>query len=622
MELSSIKINRPQRQVILLVVYSGALVLSYLLAYQIRFDFAVPPEYQGHLSRVWPIVIVAKLVCLWAFGQFASLLTYFSLPDLRRVAWALLLPSAVLLALWYAGVEPVNVGEGGSPASVPRGVILLDGVLSFLSLSMCRLGFRLMRESSGHDVETKSGKRVGIVGAGEVGAALAREFQTKATMKPVIFFDDSDRKKGTQVHGVPVTGPVEGLLEHNEFELDEVIIAMPSAPGERVREIVDLLDALELRCRTVPAMSQVALGEVITQLRPVEVGDILGRESVYLDPSELNDFYIGKTVLVTGAGGSIGSELCRQLAGLGLARLIMVDHSEYHLFEIHAELSGAEVELVPEVLDVRDVPTIETVLQRERPSVIFHAAAYKHVLLMERQPMMAIRNNVLATHQLARVAAEQGVGHFILISTDKAVAPSSVMGATKRLAEQVLQGHALGDNSTSFITVRFGNVLGSSGSVVPIFQRQIEQGGPVLVTHEAATRFFMSIPEAAGLVLRSAVMGKNRDRFILDMGQPVRIMDLAREMIRLSGYEEGGEIEIQCIGLRPGEKLHEELHTSDEQLTDTIQSKIKCIQGADLTPEQWRVLETALDNIAELDEPTARKWLHDRLPEFQPEKVE
>jgi len=500
-------------------------------------------------------------------------------------------------------------------------VIVLDGILSFLGLAVLRLCFRLIQQSSfvvSTNERSEQG-RIGIVGAGEVGAALARELQTKNLLKPVVFLDDTKQKKGTQIHGIPVAGPVEILCGDEAPEVDEVIIAMPSASSSRVREIVELLGKLDIPCRTVPSISQIALGEVVTQLRPVEIGDILGRETVYLDPEELREFFEDKTVLVTGAGGSIGSELCRQLVGLGLDRLVLGDHSEYQLFEIHSELSGTEVGLIPEVLDVQDATAIESVLKRYEPTVIFHAAAYKHVSLMERQPMMAIRNNVLATHQLARAAVEQGVEHFILISTDKAVAPSSVMGATKQLAEQVLQGHANGDGSTCFVTVRFGNVLGSSGSVVPIFQRQIEMGGPVRVTDEAATRFFMSIPEAAGLVLRSAAMGKTRDRFILDMGQPIRIMDLAKEMIRLSGYGVGEDIEIQIIGLRKGEKLHEELHSADEQLGDTAHPKIKRIQGAELTAEQWRVLEAALLEAGDLDDSAALDWLHKVLPEFRPE---
>ncbi len=328
---------------------------------------------------------------------------------------------------------------------------------------------------------------------------------------------------------------------------------MPSAPGARVREVLALLDELGLRCRTVPSMSQLAVGDMVTALRPVEIADVLGRESVDLGTETVREFLDGKTVLVTGAGGSIGSELCRQLAQLGPSKLVLVERSEFQLFEIHSEIEGA-IKAVPELIDVQDTPAMEAAFERYSPDVIFHAAAFKHVSMMERQPAVAIRNNVLATDRLAVAAAEHGVGRFILISTDKAVAPSSVMGATKALAERVLQGHAMAGGGTRFITVRFGNVLGSSGSVVPIFQRQIELGGPVTVTDAAVTRFFMSIPEAAGLVLRSAAMGEGGDRFILDMGEPVRIAELAEDMIRLTGREPGTDIAIEFIGLAPGRK--------------------------------------------------------------------
>jgi len=456
------------------------------------------------------------------------------------------------------------------------------------------------------------------VGAGEVGAALVRELQTKGTMKPVVFLDDSSKKKGMSVHGVPVMGAVEILREPNAPELDEVIIAMPSAPGERVREVVELMNNLDVRCRTVPSISQVASGEIVTKLRPVEIGDVLGREQVDLELGRLKNFFTGKTVMVTGAGGSIGSELCRQLAGMDLDRLILIDRSEFGLFEIASELKEA-AEIVPELGDVQDEGAMATVLAHHDPAIVFHAAALKHVSLMERQPAVAISTNVRATHQLASLAAKQGVGHFVLISTDKAVAPSSVMGATKKLSERILQGHAIGDVSTCFITVRFGNVLGSSGSVVPIFQRQIELGGPVTVTDEKATRFFMSIPEAAGLVLHSAAIGKNRDRFILEMGESVGIMDLAKQMIRLNGFEVGKDIKIQCIGLKEGEKLHEELHAIEEKLTDTVHPKIKRIQGSELTVERWQSLVLALQEVSKLDNTTALNWLRKVLPDFRPE---
>ena len=610
--LNAPTLSQRQRVAVLLVIYSAVLVTATWLAYGLRFDFDVPLKHRFEIGQIWIWVWIIKLMALAMTGQFSSLLSFFSLPDLRRLGLALGLVTTGLFVSrhLFAVVEGM---EG-----MPRVVILLDGIISFLGLSMCRLGLRLIRENRGNAAKTIFGKRVGIVGAGEVGAALVRELQTKGTVKPVVFLDDSGKKKGMLVHGIPVTGSVEVLREPNAPELDEVIIAMPSASGERVREVVELMNDLNICCRTVPSISQIASGEIVTTLRPVEIGDVLGREQVDLELGRLKNFFTGKTVMVTGAGGSIGSELCRQLAGMDLGRLILVDRSEFGLFEIASELKEA-AEIVPELGDVQDEGAMATVLAHHDPAIVFHAAALKHVSLMERQPAVAISTNVRATHQLASLAAKQGVGHFVLISTDKAVAPSSVMGATKRLSEQILQGHAIGDVSTCFITVRFGNVLGSSGSVVPIFQRQIELGGPVTVTDEKATRFFMSIPEAAGLVLHSAAIGKNRDRFILEMGESVGIMDLAKQMIRLNGFEVGKDIKIQCTGLKDGEKLHEELHAIEEKLTDTAHPKIKRIQGSELTVERWQSLVLALQEVSKLDNTTALNWLRKVLPDFRPE---
>ena len=605
-------LSRGQRFAVLLVLYLAVLSAATWVAYGLRFDFDVPSDHQRHIKKIWVWVWASKLLALAVAGQFSSLLSFFSLPDLKRLGLALGVVTLGLFGQWYAvGV----VGE------MSRGVIVLDGILSFLGLASCRLGFRLVRQGAGSRDVQQAGTRVAIVGAGEVGAALARELQTKATLWPVVFYDDAKRKHGTQIHGVPVAGAVENLREANALEVNEVIIAMPSAPGARVREVLALLDELGLRCRTVPSMSQLAVGDMVMALRPVEIADVLGRESVDLGTETVREFLDGKTVLVTGAGGSIGSELCRQLAQLGPSKLILVERSEFQLFEIHSEIEGA-IKAVPELIDVQDTPAMEAAFERYSPDVIFHAAAFKHVSMMERQPAVAICNNVLATDRLAVAAAEHSVGRFILISTDKAVAPSSVMGATKALAERVLQGHAMAGGGTRFITVRFGNVLGSSGSVVPIFQRQIELGGPVTVTDESVTRFFMSIPEAAGLVLRSAAMGEGGDRFILDMGEPVRIAELAEDMIRLTGREPGTDIAIEFIGLRPGEKLHEELHSAAEQLADTEHTKIQRITGAALTAADWEMLETALQRGGELDDAAARAWLCELLPEYEPASSE
>ena len=596
--------SNTQRGVILVLLYLLVMVAATVMAYAIRFDFsmesfALPYD---RIGPVWVGVWIAKLAALAWAGQFASLLSFFSLPDLRRLALALGPVSLVLLVAWYSGMLD----------HVSRSVIVLDGILGLAGMVLCRLGFRLVRENAfGQAGEVP---RVGIVGAGQVGAALARELQTQGTMLPVIFFDDAAGKAGSQVHGIPVAGSLETLREPNAPELDEVIIAIPSASGARVREMVEVLESLNLPFRTVPSMSQLARGDIATALRPVEIGDILGRESVDFEGNDRRDFFAGKTVLVTGAGGSIGSELSRQLAKLAPQTLVLLDHSESALFEIQQELSGSG-NLTVALTDIKDATAMQAVLKTHGPQVIFHAAAFKHVAMMEQHPAMAVANNVTATHQLAGLASEHGVEHFVLISTDKAVAPTCVMGATKRLAERIMEGHALAKKGTRFITVRFGNVLGSSGSVVPIFHKQIEEGGPVTVRDRELSRFFMSIPEAAGLVLHSAALGQNGDRFILDMGKPVRIADLAEQMIRLSGKTPGREIEIQFTQLNSGEKLHEELHNLGERLTETTHSKIKRIQGDSLNDADWAKLQAELSKGNLLQNP--KEWMKSVLPDYQ-----
>jgi len=599
--------SNSQRTSILVLLYSLVMVAATVMAYAIRFDFSIEESFALQYARIGPVWVgiwMAKLAALTWAGQFASLLSFFSLPDLRRLALALGPISLVLLVAWHFP---------GVLDHVSRSVIVLDGILGLAGMVLCRLGFRLVRESAfGQSGEVT---RVGIVGAGQVGAALARELQTQGSMVPVIFFDDASGKAGSQVHGIPVAGSLETLREPGAPELDEVIIAIPSAPGARVREMVELLESLELPFRTVPSMSQLARGDIATALRPVEIGDILGRESVEFRGTDCADFFAGKTVLVTGAGGSIGSELSRQLAKLNPKAMVLLDHSESALFEIQQELAATE-NLSVALADVKDEAAVKTVLDAHGPQVIFHAAAFKHVAMMEQHPEMAVANNVMATHQLAELAAANGVEHFVLISTDKAVAPTCVMGATKRLAERIMEGHALAGGGTRFITVRFGNVLGSSGSVVPIFQKQIEEGGPVTVRDRNLSRFFMSIPEAAGLVLHSAALGKNGDRFILDMGEPVRIADLAEQMIRLSGKTPGREIEIQFTELLPGEKLHEELHNPGEALTETEHPKIKRIQGDALETAGWEKLRAAMKQDAAAE--SSRKWLQLLLTNYRP----
>ncbi len=624
MKLSSIKLSRLERQLLLLFVYTVVLSLSFLLAYQIRFEFVVPNEYQRHYVRIWAVVVIVKLLCLWLFGQFASLLTYFSLPDLRRVALATVLPFVGLLAWWELGWAPLNTPATHLP-TVPRGVIIVDTMLSFAGVVFVRILFRMMRE---RDIgllpgDRSSRRRVAIVGAGEVGAHLARELAGKPRMgrEVVAFFDDDTRKHGTRVHGIPVTGVLD-VARLEALGINEVIIAMPSAMARRVREVVRLLREAGMAHTTVPSMEQIASGQVeVTQLRSVEIEDLLGRERVELKADEIKTLLSGQRVLVTGAGGSIGSELCRQIADHGPEVLVLVERSETQMFQVEQELvrAGCGDMVVPEVADVLDIPRMKRIMKRYRPQILFHAAAHKHVPLMESQPAEALRNNTLGTMDLANAAQELKVERFVFISTDKAINPTSVMGASKRLAEVYLQAQDEASESTCFLAVRFGNVLGSSGSVIPVFREQIAAGGPVTVTHSDVQRYFMLTSEAVGLVLQSAAMGQGGGIFVLDMGTPIKIVDLARQMIELSGFVPNEDIEIKFTGLRPGEKLFEEIHLDREEFSSTSHSKILRF---DSNPESLDEMRESLEQLRlKLPNSTSdeiRAMIQARVPEYQP----
>jgi FlaA1/EpsC-like NDP-sugar epimerase len=564
----------PLRIALLLLCYTVVLLLSRFFAYQLRFDFRVPAEFRQQLeaSNFW--VIGLKLMLLVLFGQFAGLLSYFSIPDLKRLFLATFSASLILyfirtrIGLHYAA---------------PRGVILTDFILSFAGLTMLRLSFRMIRERyfmpSGK--VQKRMRRVGIFGAGDAGASLARELMSKRGLGllPVAFFDDDRAKWHSRVHDIPVVGAPEVLFNHRlNLELEEVIIAMPSAPARRIRELVELLQKAHLKFETVPSMDQLATGQVkVSQLREVEIQDLLGREPVVLETRNIQALIAGRVVMITGAGGSIGSELCRQVASFNPQRLLLVEQSEVQIFQIEQELidKGFGGIILPLVADVLEEARMRYIFQRFHPAVVFHAAAHKHVPMMESQPSEAIKNNAFGTALLARLASEHGVDRFVLISTDKAINPTNVMGATKRLAEIFCQAlFAKNCQSTKFMAVRFGNVLGSSGSVIPIFKKQIVAGGPVKVTHPDVTRYFMTIPEAVGLVLQAATQGSGGEIFVLDMGNPVKIVDLARQLIELSGLQPEEDIAIEFVGLRPGEKLYEELSHKGENITKTDHPKI------------------------------------------------
>jgi FlaA1/EpsC-like NDP-sugar epimerase len=611
--------NRPIRLVVLTLIYTATVAFCFWTAYQVRFDFDVPSTFQESFVFVALVATSAKILGLLAFHQFDGLLTYFAKPDLKRLTLACLIGS-LPLAL-------ISVLRGFSSAP-PRGVVLIDLVLCLMALSAVRLslsGVRSFLLSPCHIARAKS-RRVGIVGAGDAGALLVRHLLDEPSLglQPVAFFDD-DCRRHSSVHGVPVVGTPQRILElKTKLRIEEIIVAMPSAPRRRVHQVVGLAEAAGLDCKTVPSLSQLATGRVrISALRPIRIEDLLGRIPVQIKTSTVNDLIAGRAVMVTGAGGSIGSELCRQILSFNPKALLLVERSEPHLFAIEQELLALRngTSIVPLLGDITSQTRMRNVFSRFRPKVIFHAAAHKHVPMMEHQPAEAIRNNVLGTALVAEIAIEQGIDRFVFVSTDKAVAPSSVMGATKRCAEIYLQSLMTRTHRTKFMAVRFGNVLGSSGSVVPTFAKQIAAGGPVTVTHPQVSRFFMTIPEAVTLVLEAFAFGQGGDVFMLDMGEPIKIADLAARMIRLSGFKPYEDIDIIFTGLRPGEKLEEELSYSRENVTPTehpqIARLISPIQQYSCVGPLIDELSSAVEDL-ELSADELKKMLTRAVPEYTP----
>jgi FlaA1/EpsC-like NDP-sugar epimerase len=618
------------RMALAVMGYTAALICSFVFAYLLRFDFGGDAAFWSY----WPLrtmsqaawIIPLKLAVLLAIGHFYGLLSYFSVPDLRRLVVGLGIGSAVPSGVWVFSqvVAPVP-----GYLFLPGGVIAIDFMLSVLAVSTFRLGCRLFRERQSSWSKVQASQRimrVGIVGAGHVGASLARELSTRSGMgmRPVMFFDDDPRKWKTRVHDIPVVGSPQALLEPKLYgKLDKVIIAMPSAAAKRVGEVVKILQRVNLTFETVPSLEQLAAGKVkVSQLRRVAIEDLLGRDPVQLETENILSVLGDRSVLVTGAGGSIGSELCRQIASFKPRLILLVEQSEGHLFEIEQELinAGYGSAIVPVMGDVLDMPRMHDIFERYRPQVVFHAAAHKHVPMMERHPTEAIKNNILGTVCVATMALEFMVERFVMVSTDKAINPTNVMGATKRLAEIFVQSlWASQPERTKFMAVRFGNVLGSSGSVIPTFKKQIASGGPVKVTHPEITRYFMTIPEAVGLVLQCGAQGMGGEIFVLDMGEPVRIVDLARQVIELSGLRPGEDIEIEFTGLRPGEKLFEELSYKGENILPTTHPKIMRFASEPRPLETLqKELQTLFATVQDTDPNELKLALKRLIPEYRP----
>jgi FlaA1/EpsC-like NDP-sugar epimerase len=546
------------------------LALALGLAFALRFDGSIPTIWLRRMLVIMPWVLLTQYLALIAFDVPRCSWRYFGLVEARKLAAAIAAAGAVLLGLRLAAPLSTTLIPALVHARIPLGVVAADLVLAFLGLA----GVRALRRWTGEHTPAQAERppaRIMLIGAGEAGVAVARALARSRTLECVAFVDDDPNKRGLRIHGVPVRGNVDQLATlARRHGVDELLITVARGDGALVRRVTRAADELGLPVKIIPGVDEFIDGSVaVERIREVALEDLLRREPATLDDAAIGALVQGRVVLVSGAGGSIGSELCRQICRYAPRRVILLERSENALFHVHRELGDAhpEIELVPALVDIGDRPNLRRVLAEQRPAVVLHAAAHKHVPMLEHNPSAAILNNVVGTRNIAELAREFGVGSFVMISTDKATRPRSIMGASKRCAERLIQIFArearLADGGTRYVTVRFGNVLGSNGSVVPIFKEQIARFGPVTVTHPEVERYFMTIPEASQLVLQAASMGTGGEIFILDMGEPVKILELAHDLIRLSGLTPGDDVAIEFTGLRPGEKLHEELCSGD-----------------------------------------------------------
>jgi FlaA1/EpsC-like NDP-sugar epimerase len=605
------------------------LAAAFALAFVARFDGDIPAPAFRQMVLLLPYVIAFQYGMLVLFGVTSFAWRYLSLREVGRIGLALGAAALVLLAgrLLAPSLGPAWVHA--KHAAIPIGVNLINFTLGFLGIAGVRGARRMLAERSSRSGlsanHRAAQRRTLLIGAGEAGALVAREIANRPDLGicPIGFLDDDRTKHGLEIHGVKVIGSIDDLPGvAQKLNAQQGLISMASAPGETIRRIMRLCEAVDLPVKIIPGIFEILDGRVnLSRIRSVSIGDLLGRPPVQLDVPELEAFIRGKRVLVTGAGGSIGSELCRQIAGFGPASLTLVERAEFHLFTIHQELIKRfpALPVRPRICDVCDSRRLDAVFAEDCPEVVFHAAAHKHVPMMEWNPGEALKNNVFGTRKVADAADKYGTSTFVLISTDKAVNPTSIMGATKRVAEMYVQ--ALSRRSkTKYLAVRFGNVLGSAGSVIPIFQQQIAAGGPVTVTHPDMKRYFMTIPEACQLVIQAGAMGRGGEIFVLDMGTPMRIVDLARDLIRLSGFEPDVDIRIEYTGVRPGEKLFEELGFDAEKMDKTRHDKI--FVGR-LSPCDYQKVEQDLVMLSRFtacqSSEEVRAALQQVVPEMQPD---
>ncbi|MHC4423734.1 MAG: polysaccharide biosynthesis protein [Planctomycetota bacterium] len=614
-----LKFRKPLIILAHLVAFSASLMLSFLVANRMQITRTWLVQYPALLV----FFLVIKLLVFGLFKQYRGWWRYVGITDLIGIAGASLVSTAIILGLWFATLRIIPLRRTwyvGYIKHVSQGVFMADMFATILLLGGLRMVIRLYHEEF-RTIESGRLKRFLIVGAGNAGEALLREIHRMpvAQYEVIGFIDDEPAKQGINIHGIPVLGTVEQLPKIcKDRNIEEIAIAMPSASPPQLRRVVQVCTGPKIRFRTVPSITDIASGRfTVSQIRDVDINDLLGREVVQLDLDLIEAFVRDKVILVTGAGGSIGSEMCRQVCNFEPKLLLLVEQAENPLFyveqELHSEFPDITMKAI--ICDITDRIRVEEVFEKYKPEVVIHAAAHKHVPLMELNPGEAIKNNVVGTQAVADAADKCGTTNFVMISTDKAVNPTSIMGSSKRIAEMYIQD--LGRTSrTHFVTVRFGNVLGSEGSVVPIFKKQIAEGGPVTVTHPEMKRYFMTIPEASQLVLQAATMGKGGEIFVLDMGEPVKIVDLARELITLSGFRPGEDIEMVFTGPRRGEKLFEELSIKGEDMQPTRHSKIGIWKNI---PMDRVKLRSGMDELISVGETQRYSEIVRKIKELVPE---
>ena len=600
-----LRFRRPLIVLAHIVAFAASLMLSFLVVHKMQFRPPDPDEKWLHLyPPLLLFFLVVKLLVFWLFKQYRGWWRYVGISDLLGIFRASLISTLIIVALWFT-MGRIDAVRAILPPDMKRpaeGVCIADMFATVLMLGGLRIVIRLYYEEF-RTAEAGRLKRFLIVGAGNAGEALLREIHRMpvAQYEVVGFIDNDPIKKGTNIHGIPVLGTVEQLPEVcEERNIEEIAIAMPSASHQQLRRVIQVCEGTKIRFRTVPSITDIASGKFrVSQIRDVDINDLLGRETVQLDLDLIEAFAKDKTILVTGAGGSIGSELCRQLCNFTPKLLLLIEQAENPLFYIARELRKQfpAVRINALICNITDRTRVDEIFENHKPQVVIHAAAHKHVPLMELNAGEAIKNNIVGTQVVADAADNSGTANFVMISTDKAVNPTSIMGSSKRIAEMYIQDLNR-TSETHFVTVRFGNVLGSDGSVVPIFKKQIAEGGPVTVTHPEMKRYFMTIPEASQLVLQAATMGKGGEIFVLDMSEPVKIVDLARELITLSGFRPGEDIEMVFTGPRVGEKLFEELRIEGEDMQRTRHPKISIWKNIPMNRKKLRAGINELVNIA------------------------